>query len=211
MSQYRPIVIATTITVLLAYGMHLYAADQSTITSDDLDRVYSAIKQNNWRLVEKEVTPLIQRQSPAQRYIIGRLRYIYIFSLAIQTESGHLKYADLKKKLAIVEKRLVIQPWHPVSQNANPCFNQICADKDNPSLLVTTQANSNSTQIYSFENFDMGAPINIASFKGQNARLGGILDKIEINENLPKAERSNSHVTWFFRLYAKDSFIDYER
>lgn len=211
MSLYRLLFIATTVIGLLVCSAYAYAASGPTITSEELDRVFTAVRQNNWRLVEKEVLPLIDRSSHPQSHLIARLRYIYLFSIAVQIESRDLKYADFKKKLTKVEKRLLIQPWHPVNPDANPCFNQICADKDNPSVLVTIQANRDATQIYSFEYFDMGSPINIDSFKGQNARLGGVLDKIEINENLPKAEQSRSGVTWFFRFFVKDGFIDYER
>ncbi len=198
-------------TILCVVALQTYAADGQTITSEELDRVFDAIKQNNWRVAEKEAASLIQRDSQAQRYLIARLRYIYLFSIAVQVEQKDLKYSDLKKKLSLVERRLIIQPWHPVKTNANPCFNLICADKDNPSVLVTAQANGNATQIYSFEYFDMGTPINVSSYNGQNARLGGLLDKIEINENLVKAEKVGSGVTWYFRLFVRDGFIDYER
>lgn len=192
-------------------GSHASAATNQTITSQELDRVFGAISQNNWRSVEKETAGLIQRDSQSQRYLIARLRYIYLFSLATQLEKKSLKLADLKQKLSIVEQRLVIQPWHPVKAKADPCFNFICSDKDKPSLLLTVQANGGGTQIYSFEYFDMGGPVDISSYNGQNARLGGILDKIEINENLEKVEKSGSGVTWFFRLSFNDGFMDYER
>ncbi|HEX9192386.1 MAG TPA: hypothetical protein VF871_01340 [Burkholderiales bacterium] len=210
MGNVRVVLIAV-ITIGLFTFASAQAANGPTITSQELDRVYTAIKQNNWKLVEKEILPLIKRPSHAQRYLIARLRYIYLFSLSIQLESKTLKYVDLKKKLAVLENRLIVQPWHPVNANADPCFNQICADKDKPSVLVTAQADNKATQIYSFEYFDMGSPVDISSFKGENARLGGILEKIEINDNLPKAEKANSGVTWFFRLLVKDGFIDYER
>lgn len=202
-------VLMATILSLLTFQTH--GANSQTITSEELDRVFSAIKQNNWRVAEKEAALLIQRDSQAQKYLIARLRYIYLFSIAVQLEKKEVKYSDLKKKLSLVARQLVIQPWHPVKTNANPCFNLICADKDNPSVLVTAQANGNATQVYSFEYFDMGAPINVSSYNGQNARLGGLLEKIEINENLEKAEKTGSEVTWFFRLSVRDAFIDYER
>jgi len=211
MRRYPSILIVTTVAVLLACIICAYAAGESTITSEELDSVFTAIKQNNWKLVEKNVLPLRERSSYPQRYLIARLRYIYLFSLAAQIESKELKYADLQKKLSNVENRLIIQPWHPVNPHVSPCFNQICAKEDNPSMLITTQANGDATQIYSFEYFDMGSPINIDSFRGQQARLGGILYKIEINENLPAAIQDHSGVSWYFRLFVKDAFIDYQR
>lgn len=189
-----------------------WALDNSTITAAELDRVYGAIDKDNWGAVEKAVAPLIQRTSAPQRYLIARLRYIYIMSLEKQVERGKLKYADLRNKLSLVENQLVTQPWHPVSASSETCFNQICPDPEKgPSVLYTAQADEHATQIYSFEYFDMGAPIDISSFKGENARLGGILEKIEINENLPLAERSGAGVTWYLRLKWKEGFIDYER
>ncbi len=195
----------------LVYLPCAYAAGGSTITAAEVDRVYAAIQINNWALAEKEVVPLIERSSRPQRHLIARLRYIYLFSLAIQIERKELKYVDLEFRLAKVEKRLLIQPWHPVSATASPCFNQICADEDDSSVLVTVQANRSASQIYSFEYFDMGSPISIESFNGQNARLGGTLDRIEINRNLSKADQSGSAVTWYFRYFVKDGFIDYQR
>lgn len=182
-----------------------------TITAGDLDRVYSAIKQDNWSRVEKEVTPLLQRRSPGQRFLIGRLRYIYIVSLAKQVENRKLKYADFKRKLVLVENSLIVQPWHPVNHESSACFSQICADRDDPATLLTVQANHDATQIYSFEYFDMKVPLEIASFDGENARLGGTLDEIDINKNLPEAEKTGSGVGWYLKLHVKDGFMDYER
>lgn len=210
MGNIREFLLAAIVIGLTAFTS-AQAASNPTITSEELDRVYTAIKQNSWKRVEKESLHLIERPSYAQRYLIGRLRYIYLFSLSVQLKNKTLRYADLKKKVAVLEKRLIIQPWHPVNATADPCFNQICADKDNPSVLVTAQADNKAMQVYSFEYFNMGSPIDISSFKGDIARLGGILEKIEINENLPKAEKTNSGVSWFFKLSVRDGFIDYQR
>lgn len=203
--------IGMTVVTLLVSSACAHAAADPTITAGEVDRVYTAMQENDWGRVEQEASLLIERSSHPQRHLIARLRYIYLFSLAIQIERKELAYGDVVPRLAKIEKRLLIQPWHPINSDASPCFNQICTDEDNQTVLVTTQANRNASQIYSFEYFDMGNPISIESFNGQNARLGGILDKIQINENLAQAEQSGSAVTWYFRLFVKDGFIDYQR
>jgi len=211
MSYCRILRVVVTVVILLACSSFSYATSGSFITAEELDRVFAAIRQNDWGLVEKEVFPLTESSSYPQRYLIARLLYIYVHSLAVQTGSGKLKYVDLKEKLSKLENRLIIQPWHPINPNAGPCFNQICPDPDNPSVLGTSQSNRDGTLIYSFEWFDMGMPIRIDSFSGQNARLGGILKKIEINDSLPNAEQSGSSVTWILRLKVGDGFINYKR
>jgi len=186
-------------------------AATATITANELNKVFQPIKENDWAKVEQAAFQLINRQSPGQRYMIARLRYIYFISLAIQLENNKLTVAQLKDKLKVLEEKLIIQPWHPVKAKASPCFNKICASEDNPAVLVTTQANDKATQIYSFEYFDTGAPIDISSFDGAHARLGGILHKIEINPNLFKKLNSNTEVAWYLRLRFRDGFIQYNR
>ncbi len=197
--------------VLCLASWQAHAADTQTITSGDLDRVFNAIEHDKWRVAEQETVPLIQRDVQAQRHLIARLRYVYLVSIAVQLERRELKYADLKKKLSLVEGRLVIQPWHPVKAHGDACFNLICADKDKPSTLRTAQTNPDATQIYSFDYVDVGSPVDISSYDGQNARLGGILDRVEVNPNLAQAQKVGAGVTWFFRLFIKDGFIDFER
>lgn len=187
------------------------AAGDKTITSGDLDRIFNSIDHGKWHAVEEETAPLIRRDIPGQKILIARLRYIYIVSIAVQLERRELRYADLAKKLSLVEQKLIIQPWHPVKANGKTCFNLICQDKENPSGLVSVETNNDATQIYSFGYFDMGGPIDISSYDGQNARLGGILDKIDINSNLAKVGEEGPTVTWFFRLHVKEGFIELER
>jgi hypothetical protein len=139
------------------------------------------------------------------------LRYIYIFSIAKQIENKAIPYEDIKRKLKIVEGKLVVQPWHPINTETRTCFNQICVSSDKPHTLYTAQTDNKGTLIYSFEYFDIGRPIDISSYNGQNARLGGILERVNVNQNIQNAEKESSGVSWFLQLNIKDSFIHFVR
>ena len=83
MSRFRPFVIATTVIGLLVRSALTHAAGGSTITSSRMGRVYAGIQQNDWKLAGREVLPLIECSPRPQRHLITRLRYIYLFSLAV--------------------------------------------------------------------------------------------------------------------------------
>jgi len=183
----------------------------ATITAGDLDRVSDSLKRGDWTGLEARTAELIRRDSPGQRFLIARLRYMHVFAIAGQIEKRAIALADAERKLAAVQKRLILQPWHPVKLAAGSCLNSICADPEHPSKLMTTQTNATGTTIYSFEYFDMERPVSLDSFEGDNARLGGVLDKAELNPNLEAAHRAGSGVAWLLRLHVKDGFIDFER
>ena len=183
----------------------------TTITVQEVDQVFQALGEGEWKKAESLAKELMDRKSPAQINLMGRLRYIYIYSIAKQIERNELSHTDIVRKLKVVEGKLIVQPWHPVNTNSTSCFNQICSSHDKPHHLYTAQTNGKGTQIYSFEYYDTGNPIDISSFNGQNARLGGIVKQIEVNKNLGPAVKEDSGVTWYLRLHVNNSFIHFER
>ncbi len=187
------------------------AKQSTTITAQDVDSVFNSLGAMDWKTVEELSDELVQRDSPAQRNLIARLRYIYIFSIAKQIENKAISYEDIKRRLEIVEGKLVVQPWHPINTETRTCFNQICVSSDRPHTLYTAQTDSKGTLVYSFEYFDIGRPIDISSYNGQNARLGGILESVDVNQNIHNAEKASSGVSWFLKLNIKDSFIHFVR
>ncbi len=187
------------------------AGENPTITANEVDQVFKALSEGKWGRVESLTKDLTQRQSPAQANLIGRLRYIYIYSVLKQIDGKKLTFKDIKNKLQLAEGKLIVQPWHPIKHDGSTCFNQICRPSDKPNNLFTAQTNAKGTQIYSFEYFDMGYPLDVSSYDGQNARLGGILKEIDINKNLEPALKEGSGVTWYVRLNVKEGFIHYER
>lgn len=182
-----------------------------TITAEEVDRVFQAIVNGQWKETESLAKEFMGRRSPGQANLIGRLRYIYIFSIAKQIEKKKLAYKDIARKLRAVEGKVIVQPWHSVNSAGTSCLNQICAREGKPHHLYTAQTDGNGTWIYSFEYYDTGGPIDISSYDGQNARLGGTVERIELNRNLEAAMKEGSGVTWYFRLNVKDAFIHFER
>lgn len=197
--------------VSLAAGTNAMAGDTAAIASAEADSVYNSLAAGNWPDAEKLSSRLISKNSPAQNNLIARMRYIYLFSIYKQLENKQLSYEAFKRKIRLVLKKEIIQPWHPIKSGSDACFNYICNGDNKTTELRTVQTNDHGTQIYSFEYYDIGYPLNIASYDGQNARLGGILAKIDINRNLQPAMAHKTAVTWYLRLYFKHGYIQYER
>jgi hypothetical protein len=198
---------------LLWVALHsvIDAETMATITNEEIANVYNSIKNNDWQAAEKLCYEITQRDSPAQRYLIARLRYIYVFSIAAQIEQTSLSYKEVVRKLNPMKDKMILQPWHPIGTSSKSCLNQICVSEDNPNELTTIQTNSTGTTIYAFEYAHVGKPIDLTSFKGQIARLGGLLAGIDINPKIREAENSESQVSWFFRLNIKEGFIQLQR
>jgi len=189
----------------------IYATENRSISANEIDQVFKALSVASWAESEKLSKELMMRDSPAQINLMGRLRYIYIFSITKRIEKYELSYDEVIKKLDFVKGKLIIQPWHPINSKGGKCFNQICISSENPSILHTTQSDNGGAQIYAFEYFYIGYPLDISSFDGQNGRLGGILKNIDINKNLKPALKEHSGITWFLRLHVENSFIHYSR
>ena len=210
MTLFKTIVIILPV-VLLAVFQLSFAGDKTTITADEVDSVFKALSKGKWSTVESLAQNAIQRRSPAQENLAGRLRYIYLHAVLKQVEARSLSYGDVTRKLGAAKGKLIIQPWHPIDHDDSPCFNQICGPSDKPNHLYTAQTNHDGSQIYSFEYFTIGYPLDISSYDGQNGRLGGILKRIDINRNLERALKEGSSVTWFVRLHVEKAFIHFER
>ena len=138
-----------------------YATENRSISANEIDQVFKALSTGTWAESEKLSKELMMRDSPAQMNLIGRLRYIYIFSITKRIEKYELSYEDLIKKLDLVKGKLIIQPWHPIKSNSETCFNQICMSSEDQSILHTTQSDNGGTQIYAYEYFDLGYPLDI--------------------------------------------------
>lgn len=187
------------------------SAENNWISDSDINNVYKALGSGDWLGAENNAKSLISKKSPAQNNLIARMRYIYLFSIYKQLEAKQLSYTGFVNKINLTLNKEVLQPWHPIKSGSNNCFNYICNSEAEKDILWTAQTNDSGTQIYSFEYFNAGYPFDISSFDGQNARLGGTLEKIEVNQNLQPAIASNSNVTWYLRLHFKDAYIQYER
>ena len=196
--------------LIFALNANLVMAKQEQLGFAEVEKIFSAIRKTDWMEVENLSRKIIDYDIPAKKNIIGRLRYIYLIAVAKNLEAGKIKYSDVKGKLDIVLNKLIVQPWHPVKSSGGSCFNKICDSSEVKAHKATAQANSDGTQIYSFEYFDMGQDIELASFDGLNARMGGLLVKIEINDNLEPAMKANKGVSWYFRYHVRESFIQFD-
>jgi hypothetical protein len=185
-----------------------------TISSVETDQVYSALSQGQWRNVETLTEKLINYDSPAQTNLQGRLRYIYIYAILNQILKKPSTLNNFIQKLNEMQGKLIVQPWHPIKaelKDTNPCFNLICVSSNSSNMLFTAQTNGNGSQILSFEYFDMNYQFDISSYDRENARIGGLVQKIEFNRNLESALNANSLVSWLIRINVSNSFIHFQR
>ncbi len=184
-------------------------AKDETITAEEFDVVFDAMREGDFKKAKKNAELLIDRDSPGQRYLIARMRYIYIYTLMVAFEKDELSMSEVTEKLNPLRGKMILQPWHPIRHDDKQCLNMICNDPDWDNTLFTTQTNRDRNAIYWYEYVNTGKHLDLSSYDGKMARMGGILDEFSFNEDLISTTRSN--VDWFLRIMVKDGYVQYNR
>jgi hypothetical protein len=139
---------------------------------------------------------------------LAQLRYLYLFSLAgkivaysearkpVEEESAR---EELKKAAEnFIGKELVMPPRQFLA-DCKQKLNYICTVKNTDNALRVAATNKAGTTIHSFEIVLFDQKIDLKEFIEKETFLGGILAKVEFNEN-----KSN---LWIMRLSFVKGFV----
>lgn len=139
---------------------------------------------------------------------LAQLRYLYLYSLAgkilalsATKNAGGEKAvrAELRKTAATFAGREFVLPARRFLGDCRKVFNYICAVKDNGRALRTTATGKNGTEIHSFDYVLFDEKVATGEFAENKTFLGGVLRKIEFNDDLTKP--------WVMRLIFDKGFV----
>jgi hypothetical protein len=180
-----------------------------TITAEEFDEVFDAMRDLEWPKANKLAEDIIKRDAPGQRFLLARIRYIYIYTLMTQFEQSLITMNEMTEKLYAVKGRMILQPWHPIKASDVDCRNMICNDPEWEEVLFTAQTNRDKSRLYWYEYVNTGKHVDLSSYNGKMARMGGILKDFTFNDELYSKKRSE--VEWFLQLQIDDGYLQYNR
>jgi hypothetical protein len=139
---------------------------------------------------------------------LAQLRYFYLYALAgkILEFSDAKKPAEKKAKWEELEKAVetfigkeFLLPPRQFLSDCEKRINYICPVKDNEKALRVTATNKDATAIISFDYVLFDTKVDLKEFTSKEAFLGGILKKVEFNDDISKP--------WLMRLIFEKGFV----
>jgi hypothetical protein len=139
---------------------------------------------------------------------LAQLRYIYLYALAgkilaYTTQGNTLEAEKSWNELdrvteTFIGKEFVLPPRRFV-RDCDKKLNVICEVKDTPNAFRTTATNKEGNSIHSFDYVVFDQPVDIKEFDEKPTFLGGILRKVEYNDDKSKP--------WVMRLFFNKGFV----
>lgn len=179
------------------------------ISETDWQTLAAALEKEDWKQSAALAAQHLQTlKTDNEKKQLAQLRYIYLFALAGQILNYHTvgnaadaekAWAELDRVLATFINKEFVLPPRPFSTDCEKKLNVICQVKDTPNTLRTTATNREGSGIHSFDYVQFDAPVEIKEFDGKETFLGGILRKVEYNEDKSKP--------WILRLIFSNGFL----
>ncbi|MBA3633740.1 MAG: hypothetical protein H0W58_13180 [Acidobacteria bacterium] len=206
---------------LSGYAQKIVKIEKPTQPALEVNQFSTEISEKEWQIIidslqaedwEKSAFlagQLINRvKTDNEKKRLARLRYIYLYALAgkiiafseanKKSEEAAAREELRKAADSFVGKEFVLPPRRFLA-NCNQVLNYICPVKNNDNALRVTATNKEGTAIHSFELILFDQKVDLKDFTGKETFLGGILAKVEFNEN--------KSYPWIMRLSFVRGFI----
>lgn len=184
------------------------APSETEISDREWQIIIDSLRVEDWNKAAFFSSQLLSRlKTDNDKKQIAQLRYIYLFSLAgkiinysleNKKEAEEATRNDLRKAAEDFAGKELLMPARPFLGDCKQVLNYICGVKNNENALRVTATNKEGTAIHSFDYVLFDQKIDLNEFTGKEAFLGGILKKVEFNE-----EKSN---VWIIRLFLEKGF-----
>lgn len=183
-------------------------APESEISEREWQIIIDSLRVEDWDKAAFFSSQLLDNiKTDNDKKQIAQLRYIYLYSLAGKIisysqagkkEAEEATWNDLRKASENFTGKELLMPPREFYGECKQVLNYICTVKDNENALRVTATNKEGTAIHSFDYVAFNKKIDLNELSGKEAFLGGILRKVEFNEN-----KSN---VWIMRLFLDDGF-----
>lgn len=179
--------------------MSISASLMAQISRQDVLPLLSQLEAKDYKDAHKTASELITKFNQDSSYIMGIVRYGFLYSGAALISDGKMKYEDLQVHAAKLEGQLIRMAVHPSSiDTANAVWNSnVFYNTETGTHCKTVSTNEDGTSIYFFEDFQFDMLLEPAKLNGKLTRCGGLLDKIEFNPN--------GSTIWIMRLHISNA------
>jgi len=181
----------------------------SEISDAEWSALAAALAREDWKqsaaLAAQHLQSLRTENDKKQ---LAQLRYIHLYSLAGQILSynsvgnatdAERAWTELDKVLGTYVNQEFVLPPRLFTTDCEKKLNVICQVKETPNAFRTTATNKEGSGIHSFDYVQFDQAIDIKEFDGKQTFLGGILRRVEYNEDKSKP--------WILRLFFNKGFL----
>lgn len=184
-------------------------AGGSEIVENEWKILIAALDTEDWEKAAFFASLMLSRvKADDEKKQLARLRYFYLYALAgkvletAETKKTVKKEATLEELKKAAETFIGKEFLMPPRQFLDDCgqrVNYICPVKTDDKALRVTATNKEATAIISFDYVLFDTKLDFDRFTATRAFLGGILKKVEFNEDLSKP--------WIMRLIFEKGFV----
>jgi len=169
------------------------------ISRADVLPLFTQLEEKDYKDAHKTALDLLSRFEQDSSYIMGIVRYGFLYSGAALIADGKMDYDELKVHSSKLEGKLIRMAAHPSSADTSRLQNNtnVFYPSKAGTECRTTSTNEAGTSIYFFENFHFDNALEVERLNGKITRCGGVLDKIEFNPNGSKI--------WIMRLHISNA------
>jgi hypothetical protein len=165
-----------------------------------------AFEREDWALAASlSANHLSELATENEKKQLAQLRYLHLFALAGKViranEFGSTTEAEKVRteiNLAVAKfvNKEILLPARPFAKECAKKLNVICPAAETPNMLRTTATNREGSAIHSFDYVAFDKTVDIKEFDGRNVFMGGVLLRVEFNEDKTKP--------WVLRVVIKD-------
>lgn len=178
----------------------VFSVKAQTLSYDDFKSLVPYLKEENWGEAFKRSSVLLQSASKDTFDFKAVIVYINIFSAAGMVSEGNMNYTELEQNVMKYEGQKILMSAHPVSSKDGALRQTKFTTTDSTNEAFTSATNAKGTNILCFEHFYLPKSFNPYEFSdGDIVRMGGVLQKIEMNPNKSKV--------WILRLTIGNAFV----
>ena len=190
------------------------AAAETEISSTDWTTLAAALEREDWDVGASLARQFIDRlKIDNEKKQLARLRYSYLYALAGKIfRLSNAQNADaetsareeLIRAAARFTNREFVLPAREFLIDCKGVVNYICPAKDGGGKLFRTTATSkDGAEIHSFDYVAFDRAVDLKAFAGDKTFLGGVLRRVEFNDDLTKSP-------WLMRLVFDKGFVRVE-
>lgn len=174
---------------------------KAQINGNDALPLFQQLQQKNYKEAHKTAKALLENFGTDSSFIMGIVRYGFLYSGAALIAEEKMDYADLRPYSTQLEGKIIVMPGHPTTADTSTLRlnTNVLRAKDKAFEARTTSTNASGSSIYFFETFYFNRNLDLNRLEGLNTQCGGTLKSIQFNPN--------ESLIWIMRLEIEEAFI----
>ncbi|HZH30203.1 MAG TPA: hypothetical protein VEY11_05530 [Pyrinomonadaceae bacterium] len=187
-----------------AYSQQPPAQSAPVAAAEQWRQLLVAVSNEEWDAAFGLSTRLLRemkQDDEAKR--LPRLRYIHMYAAAGRVTEGRMSFEQLEQALKDFKGKEVEMPYREITRDCGGALNFICPADGAKDRLFVSASNKSGTSILAFEYIGLKEAFDAAKHEGEQASVGGIIQRIVPNPNKSRAI--------VMRIYVAEGYVKLDR